>query len=85
MKKKKKIHCVFYVLNGKAERTFNREEFDFLKSLLEQNLDIYFIVIHAETEENVNDFIGAIKVNLTQNANIDKRIIELKNKFILWN
>lgn len=77
---KEKIHCVFYVLNAKAERTFNIEEFDFLKFILEQNLDIYFIVTHAETEENVNDFIGAIKVNLAQNANIDKRIIELKDK-----
>ena len=77
---KNKIHCVFYVLNGKGERTFNDEEFDFLKSLLEQNLDIYFIVTHAESEENVNDFIGAIKVNLKQNAKKDNRLVGLTDK-----
>ena len=76
---KNKIHCIFYILNAKGERTFMPEEYDFLSYLLNQGLDIYFIVTHSGTEESAKDYIGATKVNLRQNSGKDNRINDLKN------
>ena len=56
---KNKIHCVLYCMNKSNERTFiegkKKEEIgeiEFIKWLLDQNLKIYFVVTHAETQEN---------------------------------
>lgn len=73
-----RIHCVFYVINLRAERTFNDEEIKFLISLLNQNMDIYFIITHAGTRVNAENFIEVIKVNLDQYSNKYKRIEDLK-------
>ena len=75
---KNRIHCVLYVMNTKAERTFIPKEYDFLVSLLNQNMDIFFIATHAGTKENADDYIEATKVNLEQNSNGDTRLGDLK-------
>ena len=69
-----RIHCVFYVLNIKSERTFSNEEYNFISSLLNQKLDIFIISTHAQSRENAEDYIEATKVNLLQNSNNDNRI-----------
>ena len=81
---KNKIHFVFYILNTKGERTITDYEYEFIKSLLNQDMDLYFIVTHAETEENAKDFMGALEANIKQFFDKDKkdkdeRIINLKN------
>ena len=76
---KNKIHVVFYIINSKGERTLNKEEFELLKNLLNQGMDLYIIVTHAETKENAKDFIGSLEINLTQYSNNDRNIINLKN------
>lgn len=75
---KNRIYCVFYVLNARTERTFNEEEIKFLISILNQNMDIYFIVTHVGKRENAINFIEVTKVNLDQNFSNDKRIEDLK-------
>ena len=70
---KNRIHCVFYVMNAKSERSFTEKEFEFLRSLLNQSMDVYFIVTHAGTEKNAEDFIGATKLNIVQNFDADNR------------
>ena len=49
---KNKIHCIFYCMNTRAERTFIEKEFDFLINLLNKNLDIFVIATHAKCREN---------------------------------
>jgi small GTP-binding protein len=75
---KNRIHIVFYVLNIRSERTFSKDEYSFITSLLNQNMDIFIISTHAGTKENAIDFIEATKVNLLQNANQDCRIENLE-------
>ena len=86
---KNKIHLVFYCLNSAKERTFDKNEIDFLKFLLEQNMNIFFVVTHSGTKEKVKDYIEATKLSLYQNSigdkileNIDKIIfpVELKDE-----
>ena len=72
-----RIHCVLYVMNTKAERTFIDKEYDFLVDLLNQDMDIFFIASHAGTKENAEDYIEATRVNLEQNSNGDRRIQDL--------
>ena len=64
-----RIHCVFYVMNTKAERTFIDKEYDFLVDLLNQDMDIFIIASHAETKENSKDYIETTRVNLKKNSN----------------
>jgi GTPase Era involved in 16S rRNA processing len=73
-----RIHCVLYVMNTKAERTFIDKEYEFLVDLLNQDMDIFFIATHAGTKENAEDYIEATRVNLEQNSNGDKRIVNLR-------
>lgn len=79
---KNKIHCVFYVINAKSERTFTEKEFEFLRSLLNQSMDVYFIVTHAETKTKVKNFLGAIEVNIIQRFVADNRIADNLKKNI---
>ena len=76
---KDKIHCVLYCINTMAERTFIKNEFNFLKSLLDQKMDIFFIATHARTKENSRDYIEATKMSLIQNSNSDTRIENLED------
>ena len=76
---KDKIHCVLYCINTMAERTFIKNEFYFLKSLLDQKMDIFFIATHARTKENSRDYIEATKMSLLQNSNSDTRIENLED------
>lgn len=76
---KNKIHCVFYCINTKAERTFIPNEFSFLSGLLNQNMDVFFIATHAETKENSMNYIEATKLSLLRNAKSDKRIENLES------
>jgi len=75
---KNKIHFVFYCMNTCAERTFIDGEISFLRWLLDQELDIFFIATHARTKENSRDYIEATKNSLYQNSNNDKRIENLE-------
>ena len=75
---KNRIHCVLYVMNTKAERTFIDKEYEFLVSLLNQKMDIFFIATHAGTKENAEDYIEATKVNLEQNSNGDTKLGNIK-------
>ena len=76
---KNKIHCVLYCMNTSAERTFIPGEISFLKWLLDQGLDIFFVATHARTKENSNDYIEATKNSLYQNSDNDERIENLEN------
>lgn len=76
---KNKIHCVLYCINTMAERTFIKNEFNFLKKLLDQNMDIFFIATHARSKENSRDYIEATKMSLLQNSNSDTRIENLED------
>ena len=75
---KNRIHCVLYLMNIKAERTFIEKEYEFLLNLLNQKMDIFFVATHAGTKENSEDYIEAAKINLEQNSGTDKRIGNLK-------
>ena len=75
---KNRIHCVLYLMNIKAERTFIEKEYDFLLNLLNQKMDVFFVATHAGTKENSEDYIEAAKINLEQNSGTDKRIGNLK-------
>ena len=66
---KNRIHCVFYCLNTRSERSPAAGEFKFIKSLLDQKMDVIFIATHAETEEKARDYIEATKLSLLQNSN----------------
>ena len=74
---KNKIHLVFYCLNAAKERTFDKNEINFLKFLLEQNMNIFFVITHSGTKEKVKDYIEATKLSLYQNSNGDKRLENL--------
>jgi len=76
---KNKIHCVFYCMNICRERTFNEGEIDFLKWLLNQNLDIIFVATHAGTKEKSKNYIEAAKLSLFQNSGNDERLENLEN------
>ncbi len=76
---KNKIHCVLYCMNTCAERTFIEGEIAFLKWLLDQGLDIFFVATHARAKENSMDYIEATKNSLYQNSNNDERIENLEN------
>ncbi len=78
---KNRIHCVFYVMNVKAERTFIDKEYEFLSDLLNQKMDILFIATHAETKKKAEDYIETTKINLEQNSGKDKRIQNLMDIF----
>jgi GTP-binding protein EngB required for normal cell division len=75
---KNRIHCIFYVMNSKGERTFLSNEYEFLRNLLTQ-MDVYFIITHAEDKRDTNNFIETIKINLVQNLDIN--IVDLNEKF----
>ena len=72
-----RIHCVFYVMNTKSERTFINKEYEFLVDLMNQKMDIFFIHTHSETKEKAEDYVEATKINLQQNG--EKRIADLKS------
>ena len=76
---KNKIHCVFYCMNICRERTFDEGEIDFLKWLLNQNLDIIFVATHAGTKEKSKNYIEAAKLSLFQNSGNDERLENLEN------
>lgn len=76
---KNKIHCVLYCMNTCGERTFIEGEIDFLKWLIDQKLDIFFVATHAGSKENSKDYIQATKDSLFQNSNNDQRIENLEH------
>ena len=75
---KNRIHCVFYCLNTTSERSPAAGEFKFIKSLLDQKMDIYFISTHAGTQEKAKDFIEATRLSLLQNSNGDEELENLE-------
>ena len=75
---KNRIHCVFYILNKNSERGFLAGEYDFILKLIEQEMDIFIISTHAESEENSEEYIEATKIQILQNSNGNKNIKDLK-------
>lgn len=73
---KNRIPCIFYLLNAGAERPFDKNDFKLIKDLINQNIDIYFIVTHAGMRENASNFIGAVELNLEQER--DNAMTKLK-------
>ena len=75
---KNRIPCILYLLNSASERPFDKNDFKLIKDLINQNIDIYFIVTHAGTKDNANakNFIGAVKLNLEQEK--DNTMTKLK-------
>ena len=69
---KNRIPCILYLLNSASERPFDKNDFKLIKDLINQNIDIYFIVTHAGTKDNAKakNFIGAVKLNLEQEKDI---------------
>lgn len=55
-----KIHCVFYIINFASERSFLPMEYNFFKSLLIQNINIFLIATHATDRDHSNNFIECI-------------------------
>jgi len=74
-----RIHCIFYLLNTRGERGFYGNEKQLLSSLIEQNLDVYIIVTHAESEDNSEEFIEAMRIQIMHMANGNQRIENLRN------
>ena len=75
---KNKIHCIFYILNRKAERGFLSSEYPFLSDLINQNMDIFIITTHAENKDNSAEYIEATKIYIQQNSNNNEKIKDLK-------
>ena len=72
------IHCVFYILNIKSERSFYEKEYGFIKELIEQKMDVFIVTTHAESEDNSDEFIEATKIQILQNSQGDKDLENLK-------
>ena len=75
---KNRIHCIFYILNKNCERVFLAGEYDFILKLIEQEMDIFIISTHAESEENSDEYIEATKLQILQNSNGNKNIKDLE-------
>ena len=75
---KNRIHCIFYVLNRKNERTFIEKEYEFLANLIKQNMDVFIVATHAESKENSENYIEAVKIHILQNSNGNEEIEDLK-------
>ena len=75
---KNRIHCIFYLLNRKDERTFFRKEFELIKNLINQKMDIFIIITHSESEHNSEEYIEAAKIQICQNSNDKQEIKDLK-------
>ena len=69
---KNRIHFVFYVINAKSHRFIGEKEKEFLRSLLDQKLEVYFIITHAETKDNVKNYLNDFKINIIQYFDKDK-------------
>ena len=76
---KNRIHCIFYLLNQKSERGFFGNEYQFLSSLIEQNLELYIITTHAENEDNSEEFIEETRIQIMQSSNGNEEIENLRN------
>ena len=66
---KNRIHCIFYVLNRKNERTFIKKEYEFLANLINQNMDVFIVATYVETKTNSENYIEAFKIRIRQNSN----------------
>jgi predicted GTPase len=69
---KNRIHFVFYVINAKSHRFIGEKEKEFLRSLLDQKLEVYFIITHAETKDNVKNYLKDFEINIIQDFDKDK-------------
>ena len=69
---KNRIHFVFYVINAKSHRFIGEKEKEFLRSLLDQKLEVYFIITHAETKDNVKNYLKDFEINIIQDFGKDK-------------
>ena len=76
---KNTIHCIFYVLNQKSERSFLDKEYDFIAELINQKMDVFIVTTHAENKDNSDEYIEATKIQIQQNSQGNQIIEGLKN------
>ena len=69
---KNRIHCVFYVVNASAHRFIGGKEKEFLRSLLDQKMEVYFIITHSKTKDDVKNYLKDFEINLMQDFDKDK-------------
>lgn len=76
---KNRIHCIFYLLNRRNNRTFYKKEIELIKDLIDQNMDIFIIITNSENEHNSEEYIETTKINIQQSSNGKEEIKDLKN------
>lgn len=87
---KSKIHFILYLMNTNSGRGFKDKEIEFIKSLIDQNMEIFFIATQSQNENNSKDYIEAVKLKFKKEAKdlyaehfkkLSQRIfpVELKN------
>lgn len=69
---KNRIHCVLYLMNKETSRTFAEGEFDFIVSLLNQDMNVFFVATHSQNEENSKEYAEAIKIDLLSCDKVNK-------------
>ena len=81
---KNKIHFIFYLMNKHSSRGFSPREITFIRRLLEEKMNIYFVITHAENKSNSEDYKATVQLSLKKNKLTEKIEnifqIELKNQ-----
>ena len=75
---KNRIHCILYCMNTSAERIFIKKEFEFLVSLINNNLDVFVIATHAKCRKNYKDYIEATKLTFLRCSNDNEKYKEFE-------
>ena len=85
---KNRIHCIFFVINRKTERTPKKKEYELIEYLIKQKMDIFIIITHAESKDNYNskEYKESIIIDLNNYCELIKNLkdsiypVELKNE-----
>ena len=81
---KNKIHFIFYLINKHTGRGFASREITFIQKLLEEKMNIYYVITHAEKKSELDNFKATVQLSLkkkklpVETENIFQ--VELKNK-----
>ena len=61
---KNKIHFIFYLMNTQLSRSFSDREITFIKSLLDEKMNIYFVLTHAVNKSKSDNFKATVQLSL---------------------
>jgi len=64
---KNKIHFIFYLMNTQSSRGFSDREITFIQKLLEEKMNIYFVLTHAETKSKSDNYKATVQLGLKKN------------------